>query len=154
MKFFCRVTPEGLVPLDDNDAVKKAKLRLGSDVSVDAKCERNSAFHRKFFALLTLTAGNLPEKIAETLHITNVDTLLEAIKIDLGYYDVIEINGRSVLKLRSISFAKMDEKAFEEFYNKAVAHILNNYLLPGTCRDDLLQEVEYFISNPIKKTDK
>lgn len=144
MDFFCRVTEKGLVPLDDNDWEVKKQLKLGSDVQVRVVMPRNIKFHRKFFALLNLTLDNLPEVLQNKLHIYNIESLLAAIKIDLGYFNTVNVTGRYVVKLRSISFAKMDEAAFEKFYDIAVTNILNNYL-KGTDRNQLLQEVQSFI---------
>ena len=141
MDFFCRVTPAGLVPLDDMDWEQKKQLRLGSDVRVHITMPRNLRFHKKFMALLRLTLDNLPEDIQQSMHIYSIEAMLAAVKIDLGYYDTIQVSGRNVVKLRSISFAKMDEAAFERFYDLAVTDILNNYL-QGADRNLLLQEVE------------
>lgn len=145
MDFFCRVTPTGLVPLDEVDAEKKAQLRLGSDVRVSVTRPRNIGFHRKFFALLSITVSNLPEHIAASLHIYNVETMLAAVKIDLGYFDTLSVAGRDIIRLRSISFTKMSADEFQRFYDLAVTDILNNYLR-GTDKEELLQEVEQFIS--------
>jgi len=145
MDFFCRVTPTGLVPLDDADWQLKKQLRLGSDVRVQVTMPRNIKFHRKFFALLNITLDNLPETIQNAQCIFSVEALLAALKIDMGYYDIFKVNGHHVAKLRSISFAKMDETQFEHFYDLAVTDILNNYL-KGTDRNYLLQEVEQFIT--------
>jgi hypothetical protein len=144
MDFFCRVIDTGLVPLDDNDWEVKKRLRLGSDVKVHVTMPRNIKFHRKFFALLSIVLDNLPEKVQNELHIYSIETLLAAIKIDLGYYDTVKVTGKYVVRLRSISFGKMDEAAFEKFYDIAVTNILNNYL-KGTDRNQLLQEVQSFI---------
>ncbi|WP_462375948.1 DUF1367 family protein [Segatella buccae] len=141
MDFFCRVTPAGLVPLDDMDWEQKKQLRLGSDVRVHITMPRNLRFHKKFMALLRLTLDNLPEDIQQSMHIYSIEAMLAAVKIDLGYYDTVQVSGRNVVKLRSISFAKMDEAAFERFYDLAVTDILNNYL-QGADRNLLLQEVE------------
>lgn len=88
---------------------------------------------------------NLPEHITFSMHIYNVETMLAAVKIDLGYYDAVQVGSREVIKLRSISFTKMSADEFEKFYDLAVTDILNNYL-KGTDKDDLLEEVEQFIS--------
>lgn len=141
MDFFCRVTPAGLVPLDDMDWEQKKQLRLGSDVRVHITMPRNLRFHKKFMALLRLTLDNLPEDIQQSMHIYSIEAMLAAVKIDLGYYDTVQVSGGNVVKLRSISFARMDEAAFERFYDLAVTDILNNYL-QGADRNLLLQEVE------------
>ena len=102
---------------------------------------RNLRFHKKFMALLRLTLDNLPEDIQQSMHIYSIEAMLAAVKIDLGYYDTVQVSGRNVVKLRSISFARMDETAFGRFYDLAVTDILNNYL-QGADRNLLLQEVE------------
>lgn len=146
MDFYCKVTSTGLVPLDAGDLQQYKKLSLGSDVRVRVTMPRNIRFHRKFFALLQLVFDNLPEDLQHDRNIYSVEALLAAIKIDMGYYSNVRVSGRNVIKLRSISFAKMDEAQFSRFYDLAVTHILHSYL-PGTDRNVLLQEVEQFISN-------
>lgn len=141
MDFFCRVTPEGLVPLDDIDWEQKKQLRIGSDVRVHITMPRNIKFHRKFFALLNITFDNLPESIQAEKHINSMKSLLSLIKVHLGYYDIVQVDGRNVINLHSISFAKMDETEFSRFYDRAVTDILH-YFLQGTDRNILLQEVE------------
>ena len=144
MELYCRVMPEGFVPLDDIDWEQKKQLKLGSDVKIRITMPRNIKFHRKFFALLNITFENLPEKIQEEKNIDSVDRLLQLIKIHLGYYDVVKVGESNVLNLHSISFAKMDETEFRHFYDLAVNDILR-YFLQGTNRNDLLQEVDAFI---------
>lgn len=148
MDFHCKVTTLGLVPLDDNDRTQYNKLRLHSDVRVHVTMPRNIKFHRKFFALLNIVLANLPETLQQKWRIYSVEALLAAIKIDMGYYSTVSVAGRNLVKLRSISFAKMDEASFEKFYDLAVTDILNNYLC-GTDRNALLQEVEEFTNNQL-----
>ena len=137
--------PQGLVPLDDMDWEVKKQLRLGTDVRVHVTMPRNIKFHRKFFALLNITIDNLPEATQQQLRITTTNRLLDVLKIRMGFYDIVQIDGRNVLELHSISFAKMDEYAFGKFYDQAVTEILS-FFLQGTDRNELLQEVEQFIS--------
>ena len=151
MEFYCRVLPEGLVPLDDADWSEKNKLGIGKDVKVHITKPRNLKFHRKFMALLTIVYDNLPEKFCDPEdsdnYIGNLSSLLIAIKIDLGYCDILRVDGKLIYKPKSISFGKMDQSEFEHFYDLAVTDILKKYLC-GTNRNLLLQEVEAFISKP------
>lgn len=149
MELYCRVTPTGFVPLDDIDWEKKRQLRLDSDVRVRITKPRNIRFHRKFFALLNIAFDNLPEQVQQNRKIDSIEKLLSLIKIHLGYYNVVKIDGRDVIDLHSISFAKMDETDFRIFYDRAVSDILQCFL-QGTDRNDLIQEVEDFISKQIK----
>lgn len=144
MKIYCRVTGTGLVPLDDNDWEQARHLKLGSDVCCSISQPRNIRFHRKFFALLGITFDNLPELIQRVTNITSIETLLTAIKFDLGYFDVLRVGSHEYIKPRSISFAAMSEEEFEKFYNVAVADILCKYL-PGTNPTALHEEVRQFI---------
>ena len=151
MDFFCRVLPEGLVPLDDADWNEKRKLGIGKDVKVHITIPRNLKFHRKFMALLTIVYDNLPEKFSNphdpNNYIGNLSSLLAAIKKDLGYCDIFRVNGELIFQPKSISFSSMDETAFAHFYDLAVTDILKNYLC-GTNRNLLLKEVEEFINRP------
>lgn len=97
MDLFCRVTPAGLVPLDDMDWEQKKQLRLGSDVRVHITMPRNLRFHKKFMALLRLTLDNLPEDIQQSMRIYSIEAMLAAVKIDLGYYDTVQVSGRNVV---------------------------------------------------------
>lgn len=144
MDIYCRVTGTGFVPLDEIDWEQKQRLKIDTDVKCTITQPRNIKFHRKFFALLTITFANLPEEMQQALHITSVESLLAAIKIDLGYFDTVEVKGREIARLRSISFAKMSESDFEHFYNLTITDILNNYLR-GTDRAALEEEVKQFI---------
>ena len=65
----------------------------------------------------------------------------------MGYYEVFRLNGKEVYQTKSISFAKMDQTEFEQFYDRAVTIIINKYLC-GVNRQQLLQEVEEFIGRP------
>lgn len=145
MDFYCKVTSIGLIPLDDNDLQQKKRLRLGSEVRVHVTLPRNIKFHRKFFALLNIVFNNLPEDIQRHTNIYSVESLLTAIKIDIGYFDMTTVNKYKVVRPKSISFAAMDEAQFSKFYDNAVTDILTNYL-PGADRNDLLNEVSEFIS--------
>lgn len=135
MILYCTVTEYGLMPYDDNDLQLFRRLKRGAVVKVETRTPRNLRFHRKFFALLRVTFDNLPEHIASSMHIESIEALLMLLKMDMGYFDVVEIGEHHFVKTRSISFAEMDEAAFEEFYNKAVTCILNNYLTRSSQAD-------------------
>lgn len=135
MKLYCTVTDYGLMPYDDNDLQLFRRLKRGVVVKVETRTPRNLRFHRKFFALLRVTFDNLPEHIASSMHIESIEALLMLLKMDMGYFDVVEIGEHHFVKTRSISFAEMDEAAFSEFYNKAVTCILNNYLTRSSQAD-------------------
>jgi hypothetical protein len=143
MELFCQATPQGLVPLYDSDYESKHKLQEGKVYKVTVTIPRNYNFHKKFFALVRLTYYNLPESLERSLGSRNEEDLLTALKIDLGMVDLLTIDGHTIVKPHSISFAAMDNAAFETFYNRCIDLILHRYLR-GTDRESLIEEIENF----------
>lgn len=95
---------------------------------------RNVKHHRKWFALLNAvyphqtmwpTFPKFREKIQEAL--------------GLGEYHTNGM-GQRYFEPDSISFANMDQDAFEDFYQRGVELILTR-ILPGVDNDDLTREV-------------
>lgn len=112
-------------------------MHHGEMVTATLRRTRNPGHHRKFFALLNVVYK------AQTRYAT-LEHLLNAVKIATGHYDVCSIEMRGfpvqVCIPKSISFAKMGQTAFEQFYNKAVDFILTE-VIPGLDRDDLERQV-------------
>lgn len=143
MKIYCRVTDIGLVPMYDSDYDEKKKLRVGENVLCDISKPRNYEFHKKFFALIRLVLDNLPEHISDTFNIYSEEDMLDALKVDLGLYNIVYVGGKQLVKVGSISFAKMDNTEFERFYNRSIDIVLNKYM-NGTERFDLIEEINRF----------
>lgn len=143
MKIYCRVTDIGLVPMYDSDYDEKKKLRVGEIVLCDISKPRNYEFHKKFFALIRLVFDNLPEHIADTFNIYSEEDMLDVLKVDLGLYNIVYVGGKQLVKVGSISFAKMDNTEFERFYNRSIDIVLNKYM-NGTERFDLIEEINRF----------
>lgn len=120
MELWMERTLTGLKAADEAGADVLRKVKLGKVVRVEMTTPRNVAHHRKFFALLNLvwsSAGDWP----------SLEVLLDKLKINLGHYEqcgeiVDPETGeiRKAIKLKSISFAKMDQLQFEEFYERAL----------------------------------
>lgn len=146
IKAYVRYHNGVLAPVFPEDADALATLRSGHDYMVSISVPRNLRFHRKFFALLRITLDNMPDAIRQRDNIRSLASLLSAVKISAGLFDTVFANGREVAIPRSISFAKMDEASFEQFYNRVLDIILANYLI-GADRTDIATEVEsQFIS--------
>lgn len=144
MDIYCRVTPYGLVPLYDSDQDLKQRLRVGSTVRCRVSLPRNYEFHKKFFALLRLTFDNLPLPLVERWNIRNEQDMLRRFKRDLGYFTSNRNEyGELEIEYLSISFAAMDQKDFEDFYNECIDLVLHRYIT-GLDRQDLLDEIERF----------
>ena len=97
---------------------------------------RNVAHHRKFFALLKLVLDNQE-------YFQNIDELLYAIKLKLGYTIPIKLKYTTGYMPKSISFAKMDQREFTEFYERALDFIQAE-VIPGIDREELAAEMEGF----------
>lgn len=140
MDIFCKVTPDGLVPLYNSDLDMKRRLRVGSTVRCKVSIPRNYRHHKKFFALVRLTFDNLPEHLAKYWHIHNEHDMLRRFKRDLGYFtSFINEYGEREIEYQSISFASMDQFEFDRFYNQCIDLVLHTYI-PGINRIDLFDE--------------
>ena len=143
MEILCRVTAQGLVPMYDSDYDERKKLHEGETVMCSIRKPRNYEFHKKFFALVRLTFENLPERLVRMLSVRNEEDMLTVFKLDLGLFSTSWHCGRNVVKLDSISFAKMDETEFQKFYDRCIDLVLSSYLR-GTDKQSLIEEVERF----------
>lgn len=123
---------EALIPFDDESREMIKKWKPGDFVEVDAKRPRNGKFHRLFFAMLG--------KVKESYHDQNIttDTLLTHIKTELNMWDVIQVGNTYQKQYHHISYAKMDEDEFAQFYSRALDVCLT--LVPLD-RDDLAMEL-------------
>ena len=139
-----------LRPADEQAETILAKIAEGTTVMADVTRPRNVQHHRLLFALLKLTVDN-------TDRYPTVATLLSALKLATGHYDVVmvrrswwarilaglglqETDDMPVLIPASISFTSMDQTAFDDFYSRCLDIIIRD-ILPGTDRDDLEREV-------------
>lgn len=108
-------TLAGLAAADDAGKDILRKIKVGKVVQCEVTQPRNVKHHRKFFALLHTVwsaAGDWP----------TVDDLLIELKIKLGITCevVIRESGEVVKIVGSISFAAMDQEAFDTFYERAI----------------------------------
>jgi hypothetical protein len=123
MEIWMERTLSGLKAADDASVDALRRVKLGRVVRVELTTPRNVKHHRKFFALLNLvwsSAGDWP----------SLEHLLDELKKRMGLYeDCGEIIDRETgqilkaIKLKSISFAKMDQTEFDEFYDRALREL-------------------------------
>jgi hypothetical protein len=127
-----------LVPADDAASAALAKIKHGDEVQVEIKRPRNIRHHRKFFALMQLVYQNQE-------HYDSIDHLIAALKTAVGHCDLVPGKGGVMIALpKSIAFAKMDQTAFDEFYDRCI-DIIANHFLPGVDSAALRAEVEELI---------
>lgn len=120
MKIYLQRHGDYLKPLSewDHDSIKR--IKDGQIIYVDYKKPRNPLFHNKFMALVRLIYQNQEEY-------KSIESLLNVFKVELGYYDSLYFRGQEIRVPRSISFAAMDEIAFQDFYDKAVELALHRF---------------------------
>ena len=123
-----------LIPVDDEGREALNGLGQGEMVRVRLTKPRNLKHHRKFFSMMQLVFQNQER-------FPTMDHLLTAVKIEAGLYEgaPIGVNGRLVYIPKSISFARMDQFQFDDFYMRAIAACCR--LLPHLNAEDIEQEV-------------
>jgi hypothetical protein len=129
-------TLTGFAAVDDAGKDLLRKIKMGKVVKCDVSQPRNIKHHRKFFALLHTVwsaAGDWP----------TVDDLLVELKIKLGItHDVIIRESGEVVKIvGSISFAAMDQAAFDAFYESAIKALcfMVGGMDPSMLRDEVMR---------------
>jgi hypothetical protein len=119
--------------VQESDREKIQKMKLGKMVQIDVTSPRNIKFHRMFF-------GMLQEAFKNQDQYTPFERFVDVIKLGIHHVDVIIMpNGFTTYKPKSISFAKMDNEAFSEFFDKAGHYIEDTFNIPW---EDLKLEAE------------
>lgn len=110
-----------LEPASINDEREFEKLKLGNHYKADLRKARNPDHHRKGFALINLIFDS-QEKYA------TLEDLLVELKLQTGWYtEHVRTSGELVYIPKSISFADMDQLAFETFYDRVMEIAIQNY---------------------------
>jgi len=137
MEILMQRTLSGLAPIDDAGQEMLRKVAVGRLVKARVTQSRNIHHHRMFFALLNLVYDNLPE----TVEINSVDALLGALKLATGHYEVCKSSAGKEFRIpKSISFAKMDQTEFDQFFQRCCDVIVKHFL-PGVTSEQLRSEI-------------
>lgn len=105
----------------DSDYDKMKKIKVGDFLECEIRKPRNYQFHKKFFALLNMIYQN------QDLY-NNIDHLRNDLTIEAGYYTLRDnLKGEQVYEANSISFSKMNEETFGEYYNKCLDVIVKYF---------------------------
>ena len=139
MKFLAIRTISGLRPEFDDDMRKLTPIPLGTVMMVEAKQPRNVKHHRLYWALVNKVFEN-QSKYA------TADDLHEAIKYALGYYRTVQTPTREIVVTESITFRKMDQTEFREFFDKVV-RLVCQHILPGVRGEELRREIYEMIGD-------
>lgn len=148
-----RRTPTGLVPRDEAGQDVLRKVPIGDTVSVDVTRPRNLRHHQKYWVLCEAIAKALPEghRFQTAEHVSAY------LKAATGHADVLPMKdiacphcggittGNAVYIPGSISFAAMDQTAFNDFYDRCL-QIIAKDILPGITADELRGAVEDLVA--------
>lgn len=131
MKAWVKKTLNGLLPASrtDEEKLQSAKLKLGEYYQIELKKPRNIRFHRKFFSLLNLAFDNQSD-------FNCIEDFRGWVTMRSGYYRKVPTPTGEYYTPKSISFSKMDQIEFNEFYDRVFSFILE-YL---GCEDEELYE--------------
>ncbi len=139
MKGAWRKTIGGLKPADALAEEVFSGLPLNAEVMAEVTRPRNLGHHKKLFALIKIILDN--QDVYKT-----TDDVLDALKAATGHFYMVELRpGLSVMRTRSIAFSKMDQLAFNQFWD-AVVDVVVTRFLPGVNRDDLEAEILTMVS--------
>jgi len=134
--FFRKEIGGKLTPCDEHAVAALSKVKTGDSVVVEIRRPRNLRHHRKFWALVNLVFNNQE-------HYESPDHLVAALKTTVGHCDLVPSkDGSTMVALpKSIAFHRMDQTAFEAFYDKCI-DVIARHFLPGVDSDALRAEVE------------
>lgn len=146
---YLRKLYDSFVPADEISATTMEGMAPNAEFKAELTRPRNTAYHRRFFALLNIAfeAWDQPALEHKGRKIEkNFERFRKDITILCGHYEtVVNIKGELRLEAKSISFASMDQEAFEKLYSTAIDAILKHILTNYTA-DDLNDQVDKIIS--------
>lgn len=140
------------LPAAKMDEEEADRLNINQPYQIEVKRQRNAKFHRKYFAMLKVAYDAwepdepLPEYEKWGTPAKNFDKFRKDVQIVCGYCTPVYSIKKGEIRMEadSISFAKMDDVAFAELYDKVATYLLGKFLKRYT-RDDLDRVVEQMI---------
>jgi hypothetical protein len=129
--------PNGLIANNRHSQEELDALEIGRVYRVKISKPRNIKHHNLYWALCGAVAEQLdkPSKL-----------ICELIKIRVGHVDVINTVHGVVEIPKSIAFAKMDQAAFRDFFDRAIEVVCSD-ILPGVDSDDLRARVNEMLGD-------
>lgn len=119
-----------LRPFGAESAAVLSKIQFGKVLRAEVKQPRNGAHHRLYWTLCARIAAAVG---CDAEHISHI------LKVRTGHVDIVKTK-RGVEEIPcSISFAKMDQTAFNDFFEKCVNVI---YTELGIARSDIIDCVK------------
>jgi hypothetical protein len=121
---------QSLVGADTDSVAVLGKLPFGKLLRCEVKEPRNAGHHRLFWATC--------QRIADAIG-SNADTVCDVLKVETNHCTWVKTKTHGRIPFpKSISFAKMDQQAFETFWESCLNVIFNEW---GIERGDILAAV-------------
>jgi len=124
------------IPCEEADIAEARKLKNLEYVvaSRDSKDIRNLLHLRKYWTLVNLVLENLPESMSE--NIKTKDQLHQEFKVQTGHIEKrMSIGGHEYFAPKSISFEKMSQSDFDEYYEAVLAFVYR-HILPNVDKEE------------------
>lgn len=128
-----RLTTDGWRPFNDEAQEFTERCKLGEIAALKATKVRNGQYHKLFFAMLRLISENSNPHISRKAALTYAK-----MAAGVGEFEPDSKGGQHFIT-GSISFAKMDQKAFEDFVQTAIPPLVGRFMV-GTAPKDLINE--------------
>jgi hypothetical protein len=130
-----------LHPVDAVSLDLISDIKAGEQVRAAITRPRNAKHHAKFYVLMTEVFHNQNQ-------FATLECLINVVKIALGYCDQFKgMRGETITVPKSISYASMSQKSFEQFYDRVVELICEK-ILPGMKSSALEQRVFEILGGP------
>lgn len=128
-----RKTFDGLIPCNTEAQSFYDRVKTGEIAELKCTKVRNGRYHRLFFAMLNLISENSSPEIS-------LNAALHFAKLATGTGEFVgDSKGEQHFIPGSISFAKMDQGAFNEFVQTAIPPLVGRFMV-GTSPKDLIDE--------------
>jgi hypothetical protein len=137
-----------LVPLDDSEAQKLHKFKVGSIINAEIAEMRNGKFFAKWWVMVgyafTLFEGTLkPMEYRGMVVKPELERFRKDITIMAGYCrPVFNAKGEMRLEAESLQWSKMDEDRFEKLYSSTIDVILEKVLVSDSLKKLTRQEID------------
>jgi len=119
-----KVAGGNLMPLDDLDTEKMTRFKTGETYEIEIKLSRNPRFHGKVFAFFNFCYDHWDEQACFEYmdNEAQFEEFRNSMTIQAGYYTETwdPFTGELKLKAKSLSYASMEQDAFELLYNALI----------------------------------
>lgn len=114
----------------DESISEMLSLPFGKPLRAEVKMPRNPDFHRLYFALCKRIGDGIGQ---------DAEAISAVFKYATGHYDTVRTKSYGEIKIpRSISFARLDNIGFREFFNKCVQVALSEWGIEASAISDLI----------------